>query len=109
MSLLNLILMLAPAVSCELMIPANERVLELVIVGEIVVQAPLFNEQENEGELDRDIYDGIFTTIDDPDLMVLIMVQSRVYMFYFITVNYEGVIVMLPIEPGWAEYVMVEL
>ena len=101
--------MLAPAVSCELMIPANESVLELVIVGEIVVQAPLFSEQENEGELDRDIYDGILTTIDDPDLMVLIMVQSRVYIFYFITVNYVGVIVMLPIEPGWAEYVMVEL
>lgn len=37
MSLLNLILMLAPAVSCEFMIPANESVLELVIVGEIVV------------------------------------------------------------------------
>lgn len=30
-------------------------------------------------------------------------------MFYLITVNYVGVIVMLPIEPGWAEYVMVEL
>lgn len=30
-------------------------------------------------------------------------------MFYFITVKSEGVIVMLPIEPGWAEYVMVEL